>query len=423
MNLSAPAALPSRPEAPAHAAQATWRAPLLFGAVTSLLQLGLCLALAGKTDLAEAHDVMLRWDSGWYLSIVEFGYRTALPPEQQQLTSNVGFFPGYPILARLLHLGLGLTPGRAMLLVAQGAAVAFWVFFYRLVQRAHRSNATLGFAGLLVLCFPTAFFLQAGYSESLFLASLLGFFVFQAEPRPRPVAAAAAGFLMTATRIVGMPVAMLGLLQALLHHLPGRPPLRVLVRQGLLAAASLAGAGAFFLYCHLRWGHWNLYMWTQEVGWLLTPDYRAILQPSSWTHFTFPEGLDPARLVPLEASQLATSLSLWGFVATAALEGVLRWGFGVRGLRERLPYYLAALTMEFVAVSGLAGLKFTSMMRYVFPVHVLLVLAQVHLWARMPERLKGPRRAALAALALLAVYLGAVHLHLLKLYIAWQWVA
>src|SRR5206468_12260121 len=58
----------------------------------------------------------------------------------------------------------------------------------------------------------------------------------------------------------------------------------------------------FFVYCQLRWGHWDIYMLTQATGWGITPDYLAVFKLSSY------RWLVPALSNPTEASQMSMTL-------------------------------------------------------------------------------------------------------------------
>src|SRR5262249_60120085 len=91
---------------------------------------------------------------------------------------------------------------------SQLACGGFWTVGVLFLQR-WRVPAGLAIAGIVALLVqPCAFFLVTGYSESLFLFALLGFLYFAGKPGPLAWALAVPfGFLMTATRIVGLPVA------------------------------------------------------------------------------------------------------------------------------------------------------------------------------------------------------------------------
>jgi hypothetical protein len=118
-------------------------------------------------DLGYLTDVWARWDSGWYISIAQDGYTS--------LTTAPAFFPLYPglvgIIGRVLF-GHYLLAG---ILVSLASALSAFVLLYRLAEA--RLGAEGGRRAVLYLAvFPTALFLQAVYSESLYLALALAAF-------------------------------------------------------------------------------------------------------------------------------------------------------------------------------------------------------------------------------------------------------
>src|SRR6185312_8164417 len=128
-----------------------------------------------------------------------------------------------------------------------------------------------------------------------------------AETRHARVLAAIHGIVMSATRIVGLPCALAPLIKrtwelgaAGLRNV--RDWLPNYGRAILLSGTAMLGGLGFFVYCQFRWGHWDIYMLTQQFGWGIEPDYLAIFKPSSY-HW-----LLPALEDPIEMSQMAMTL-------------------------------------------------------------------------------------------------------------------
>ena len=104
-----------------------------------------------------------RWDSVWFLSIANDGYNDAV---------RAAFFPLYPFVSR----AAGAVVGSALLggiVVSLACAVAGLAALHRLTA-IELGEAPARATVILVACFPTAFFLSAVYSESLFLALSVG---------------------------------------------------------------------------------------------------------------------------------------------------------------------------------------------------------------------------------------------------------
>src|SRR6201993_116167 len=255
--------------------------PLAAGLLLTAVQLAMAVGLlAPEGTLSDRYSTLVQHDSYWFMNIVDRGYQTIVPPIDHKVmeVSNVAFFPAYPVIAALCHYGFNIDTDTALLITAQLAAWGFWSYFFLFCKRWNVSPALQICGALLILAHPAAFFLVAGYSESLFLMTLLGFVYWStAEGRSARICAAAHGIVMSATRIVGIVCAVFPVVCSL--FLNGwkclREP-RAWFRQyatGVaLMAVAMLGALFFFIYCQVRWGNWNMYMLTQAAGWGIIPD-------------------------------------------------------------------------------------------------------------------------------------------------------
>ncbi|MFL6590589.1 MAG: hypothetical protein ACJ8M4_10505 [Chthoniobacterales bacterium] len=293
-----------------------------------------------------------------------------------------------------------MSAADALLLTAQAAAWGFWSYFFLFCERWNISPLLQFFGALTIIAHPTAFFLVAGYSESLFMMGLFGFMYWStAEGRAAKALAVLHGFLMSATRIVGIPCAAFPVVVAVFRDGWGGltdvrswwPRYRTSV---LLMVGATLGAAAFFFYCQLRWGRWDLYMLTQQSGWAIIPDYFAVLKPSSY-HW-----LIPALKNPTEASQL--TMTLGGLVLLLVILGELlpveRRQFG---WPTRVGFYFCGAVVYYISVSGVASVEMESMLRYQFCVHALIVLAIVQFLNQLPTPRLWVRASGMAAMALL----------------------
>jgi len=351
--------------------------PLLAGLVLTALQLTMAVGLlAPEGPASYRYATLLQHDSYWFMNIVDRGYQTIVPPSNQKMmeVSNVAFFPAYPAIAALLRRGLNIDTGSALLITAQLAAWGFWSYFFLFCRRWGISPVLQACGALLIIAHPAAFFLIAGYSESLFLMALLGFIYWSsAEGRAAKVWAALHGIVMSATRIVGIACAAFPVVYAFCTKgWKGLREPRGWFRQygpaiGLMIAATL-GALGFFLYCQLRWGRWDIYMLTQAAAWGIVPDYLAVFKPSSY------RWLIPALNNPTEASQMSMTFGALLFVGIALCE-LLPSIRGRTGLPMRVGTYFCAAATYYVSVSGVACVAMESMLRYEFCVHALIVLA------------------------------------------------
>src|SRR5947209_14930721 len=182
--------------------------PLLAGLLLTLAQIAVAvLLLAPEGPLSFRYSTLVQHDGYWFMNIVNRGYETIVPPVNHKVmeVSNVAFFPAYPALAAVLRYGFRFETDNALLITAQAAAWGFWSYFFLFCERWSLSPKLQFLGALSIVAHPAAFFLIAGYSESLFLMALLGFIYWSsAEGRAAKVWAALHGIVMSATRIVGI---------------------------------------------------------------------------------------------------------------------------------------------------------------------------------------------------------------------------
>jgi hypothetical protein len=351
--------------------------PLLAGCTVTLLQVVMEVALlAPEKPIPERYSALVQHDSYWFMNIIDRGYQTIVPPVDHKVmeVSNVAFFPAYPGIAALLRNAFNISTGAALLMAAQLAAWGFWTYFFLFCRRWKVARSLQICGTLLILTNPAAFFLVAGYSESLFLMALLGFIYWStAEGRTARVLAAMHGMVMSATRIVGIVCAAFPLVRSAVQTgwrglLKPRKWLRENQAAVGLTLVAACGGIAFFVLCQLRWGHWNLYMLTQAAGWGIVPDYFAVFRPESY------RWLVPALNDPIEMSQLSMTLGAVLLVAIAVCELVP----AIRrhaGLPVRAGIYFCAAMIYYLSVSGVACVDMESMLRYEFSAYALIVLA------------------------------------------------
>lgn len=186
-----------------------------------------------------------RWDTGFYLSIADEGYRYKGVP-----LPSVAFFPLLPLAIRAVAALVG-DPMVAGLLVTNLALLAATILFYRLVDE-HWGAAIAGRAVWYLLIFPAAFFGSAIYSESLFLLAAIG--ALYMARRGAWESAALLGIAAALSRLVGLVVAPM-LLAELLHQRHSRPiGARPPRWAGLAPAAVPLGTLAYMAYLQRGFG-------------------------------------------------------------------------------------------------------------------------------------------------------------------------
>jgi len=186
-------------------------------------------------DLGAVTDVWARWDSVWFLRIAEHGYESATGAAS-------AFYPLYPGMVGLVgraFLGHYVLAG---IVVSLAAAFGSFLLLHRIAEERLGADGARR-AVLYLAVFPFALFLQAVYSESLYLLLTLAAFVL--AERGRFVAAGTITGLALLTRPTAAAL------------LPALALLAWRQRERAKALASLAVAPLVF-------AAYPLYLWRAE---------------------------------------------------------------------------------------------------------------------------------------------------------------
>lgn len=199
-------------------------------------------------DLGYLTDVWARWDSVWLLRIAEHGYHSATD-------GAAAFFPLYPASVGLLGRVFGghyLVAGVAISLACSLAAFALLHQLATLKLGVDDARRTV----LYLAVFPMTLFLQAVYSESLFLLLCVAAFLL-AERRRWLLVGVVVGLALL-TRLWG--VALLPSLALMAWRAPGRRralagllPAPVLFSAYPLWLAAKTGDGFAFAHAQELW--------------------------------------------------------------------------------------------------------------------------------------------------------------------------
>jgi len=190
-------------------------------------------------------NIWAHWDGVWYIQIAERGYGAT--------SASPAFFPMYPLLVRSFAelfggpLSLESLSVWAPLLSLLFLPFALY-FLYQIALEGWGERVAKG----TVLClafFPTTFFLNSAYTESLFLALSAGSLWAMRVRKDLLLACVVAGFA-SATRNVGVFL----LVPLLLEWIRGGGHLGVGRWRGLYLALVPAGLFAYMGYLWLRFG-------------------------------------------------------------------------------------------------------------------------------------------------------------------------
>jgi hypothetical protein len=381
----------------------TWQL-VIIATMIAMLQIVFAIAVQSR-GIRSAYFRLYQNDSQHYDSIATHGYRGVVPDSIDQSNykhwnnidnTEAGFFPGYPIAAWIVHVVTGIRSRLALLLVAQFFAIVAWSYFLLILHRWNISLIGMIVATLSLLAFPSSFFLVAGYSESLFLAGVLGFLYWSEDQRRiAPLVAALHGVAMTGTRIIG--VAML----------PYSAIRQISLKGIIISIGGAAGIATYFFYLQLRFHHWNLYFLHQYVSWRVAPDFLFFRKP---LQLLFPSHVSGDINYH---SQIAVSLLLWIFILIPIAELVRGDGW-----KHRAPLFLCAIFLFFIPAAGVANIGMQSMIRYVIPPLFLCIL-----WAAQFLSTMKRNWIVLAMILCLAIASFIIQAHFIYRFSDGQWIA
>jgi Dolichyl-phosphate-mannose-protein mannosyltransferase len=299
------------------------------------------------------------WDGAWYSEIATYGYGVHAPP-------STTFFPLFPMIVRV-GTALGGGPALWGVLVSL-VATAFAMYFLYQIAEKFRGKEVARATTFAFAFFPTAFFLNATYTEALFVAFAAGSF-WAAYVRQDLFLAGLLGALAAATRNFGV-LLLIPLYYELLRN-RREFGWRGALQLGLVPAGLLG----YMAYLWGRFGDPLIFFRQQGVTW-----GRELIDPGSALGMAWAKAgdgleyvldpaslfLDPAAGPSLEASNVVNVVFLALFLV---LMGV---GFAL------LPPGLSVYTFLFTLLPVLTPspvVPFMGLSRYMlgaFPLFVLL---------------------------------------------------
>lgn len=369
----APQARPLEPPGSLREAIASAAPAWIAGRLLMLIAAVLAAAAAEELVPDRSPLGLVSWDGDWYRQIAEGGYG-GLPREALR------FFPLLPLLGKALSpLFLG-SESAALVVIANGAALAAAVLLHLLVRTEGHGRAAADRSVWLLAVFPAAFVLVMPYAEALMLALAIGAML--AYRRERWWLAALLGALAALSRPLGVALVVPAVIEVARHVRRAAP--RVRLAMAAAVTGPLVGLAAYLLWVWARFGDPWLPLSVQEA------DFRG-------------EFVDPVTRIARAVGDLAGDSVDDGLHLPFALAFVVL----IVVLFARWPASYGALAAV-VVLFALSAENLNSLERYglnAFP----LVLALTSLTARPGAywaalALGGGGFVALAGLALLGAY-------------------
>ncbi len=338
-----------------------------------------------NSPLAYAVMPWRTYDTTWYARIAMLGYRGG--------DNSIVFPPLYPALMALLAPFLGGNYILASLIISNVFCLIAFILLYKLVQREFGDNKLAMYTLIALAAFPSAYFLVAGYTETMFLALTLGAFL--AAFDRRWWLAGLLGFLASLARLQGaalaLPLAWIAYVQYQDHNWK---------LSTLLARAPVvlgAGLGTLSYVAYITLSGFGSLERAYNTGWKLTsrPPWESFL--------TFFQRLQQGIVPEHEYANFVITLAFIGLSVLVTYKmkpvyAVYVWST------------LFVLLVRYHFGPLLEGAQFESMIRYVlmlFPCFIMIGMAIRRWWYLAPYMLIGLQW----------------HLALLYRFIHWIWVA
>ena len=201
-------------------------------------------------DIIELHN---RWDAYWYLDITQSGYYL----RGEHDVSNVVYFPLYPLLMRMITPVAGGNPVLAGWIISSVFLLLAVAEFIKLTREFHPEIEPV-LPAVFLLVHPLAFFLNAVYSESLFL--FLSLAMIRYTLRKKYLPAAIFGAFASATRVAGIFL----IVPLVIEFIKENGWRGLFSRRVWPLFLAPSGAFFFFLYHWIAFGDFFLYLHVQE---------------------------------------------------------------------------------------------------------------------------------------------------------------
>ncbi len=253
----------------------SWQKNFLIAVSCVCLQILIILFLNGFL-INKVHEIsdLCMWDCVWYTAIAENGYISTIPPEKQNpASSNVAFFPAFPLMGHLFHLIFQLPVNISLVLISYLGALIFWFLLSSLSDYFGFSKKVKFGILASIFVYPASFTFNVGYTESFFLSALLGF-IWASLVNYNTGAwlawglTAFAGFMAGSLRSTGLFMGALPIIYTIIDFCKNKTlAFSQVLKQFSLVFLCCLGTILFFAFCQWKFGVWDLYFQTVRIGW------------------------------------------------------------------------------------------------------------------------------------------------------------
>ena len=291
-----------------------------------------------------------KWDGSHYVYLAQNGYTN-----QGDAANFIVFFPLYPFLIRLITFDFAYV-NLSGLIISNTSSLIAVIYLFKLAKLDYNDNIAVR-AVLFFSVFPTAYFLSAVFTESLFLTTVIASLYYARNGKW--VFAGILGLLASLTRIAG-----LLLLPTLIMEYFNQKKWRIKATDPKIAWTCLPAIG-FLIYLLINYqvtGNPFTFIEIQRTHWFETLNpIDGLLGAAGWSiNGTYPDSLT-IGYAQLIFAALGLTMVIAGFIAAYKH-------------KLRLSYALYILLIWMLAVSTSFWISIPRYMLSMFPMFMLLAL-------------------------------------------------
>ncbi|WP_420408924.1 mannosyltransferase family protein [Hoeflea sp.] len=210
-------------------------------------------------------DIWGVWDTGWFISVMNSGYMSAVSTDPDTLSqANWAFFPLYPMMAYAVAELTGVS-GYVALLVVPNLCFLAALIWIRAETQALYGTAAANWAVVFLCVIPGSHVYSSAYSEATFLLFVVGTLAMARQGHWLTAGCMAAAAVLTKNFGVLLlaPIAIYYLqrnftdplsARSLISAFPGRGGYRGLARFAVSMSLPCLALGGFMLFLYFRAG-------------------------------------------------------------------------------------------------------------------------------------------------------------------------
>lgn len=205
-------------------------------------------------------NMFYKWDSQWYMTVVGNGY-SYIPGKE----SNVGFFPLFPLLVKMLSLAFG-NPKLMGFIISNICLFSGAIYLYKLIMLDFKNPNVAMKAIFFMFISPVSFFFSIFYTEGLFLFLAVSSFYY--ARKKQWLIASILGFFISLTRSVGVFIIIPLIIEYFdMDFKSFKIDFKIIKKNILYLALIPAGLFSHMLYLYFKVNDAFAYFNAQGKGW------------------------------------------------------------------------------------------------------------------------------------------------------------